>query len=77
MNTNLAKANSTATLVSVTEKDGVYQIAASYQAQNINMWATKECNLLFTSSYNLKGETIPTTVASPKPTSSPTPFLNR
>ncbi len=71
MNTNLAAANSTATLVSVTEKNGMYQIAARYQSRNMSLYATKDCNLMFTSSYNLKA--TPTPTSSPKPTTSPTP----
>jgi len=71
VNTNLAAANTTATLVSVTEKNGVYQIAALYQARNLSMYATKDCNLLFTNTYDLKA--TPTPTSSPKPTTSPTP----
>ena len=71
VNTNLAAANTTATLVSVTEKNGVYQIAALYQARNLSKYATKDCNLLFTNTYDLKA--TPTPTSSPKPTTSPTP----
>jgi glutaredoxin len=74
VNTNLAQANSTATLVSVTEKNGVYQIAARYQARNVSFYATKDCSRLFTSSYILNGNTTPTTVSSPRPSASPTPI---
>jgi hypothetical protein len=70
MNANIAQANSTATLVSVTEKNGVYQIAARYQGRNISIYTTKDCNLLFTSSYNMKGAATTTT-----PTPSPTPTV--
>ena len=72
VNTNLAAANTTATLVSVTEKNGMYQIAGLYQARNMSLYATKDCNLMFTSSYNLKA--TPTPTSSPKPTTSPTPI---
>jgi hypothetical protein len=71
VNTNLAAANATATLVSVTEKNGMYQVAARYQSRNMSLYATKDCTLLFTSSYDLKATPAPT--ASPKPTTSPTP----
>jgi glutaredoxin len=71
INTNLAAANSTATFDSVAEKNGIYQISAHYQAQNITLYATKDCTLMFTSSYNLKA--TPTPTSSPKPTTSPTP----
>jgi glutaredoxin len=74
VNTNLAQANSTATLVSVTEKNGVYQIAARYQARNVSFYATKDCSRLFTSSYILKGNTTPTPASSPRPATSPTPI---
>jgi len=70
MNANIAQANSTAELVSVTEKNGVYQIAARYQGRNISIYTTRDCNLLFTSSYNMKG-----TVATTTPTPSPTPTV--
>jgi glutaredoxin len=72
VNTNLAAANTTATLVSVTEKNGMYQIAGQYQARNISLYATKDCTLMFSSSYNLKA--TPTPTSSPKPTTSPTPI---
>jgi len=75
VNTNLAQPNSTATLVSVTEKNGMYLIAASYQAKNVSFYATKDCSLMFSSSpYNLKGGTTPTPTSSPRPTTSPTPI---
>ena len=70
MNKNIAQANTTATLTSVTEKNGVYQIAARYQGRNISIYTTKDCNLLFTSTYNLKGAATTTT-----PTPSPTPTV--
>lgn len=73
VNTNLAAANSTATLVSVTEKDGVYQIAARYQAQDIIFYATKTCNTIFSGIRNLKATPAPT--SSPGPTASPKPTL--
>ena len=74
MNKNIAQANSTATLTSVTEKNGVYQIAAQYQGRNISLYTTKDCNLLFTSTYNMSRAVTPTTpTASPTPTVPPEP----
>ncbi len=73
VNTNLVQANSTATLVSVTEKNGMYQVAARYQARNVSFYTTKDCSLLFASSYNLKGNNLPTVISTSKPTTSPTP----
>jgi len=71
VNTNLAQSNSTATLISVTEKNGIYLIASRYQERNVTLYTTKDCNLMFTSAYDLKA--TPTPTSSPKPTTSPTP----
>jgi glutaredoxin len=70
-NTNLAAANSNVTLTRVIERNGLYQVAVRYQERNTSFYATKDCNLLFTSIYGLKD--TPTTTLSPKPTTSPTP----
>jgi len=84
-NSNLAQANSTISLVSVNEKNGMYQIVVNAQAQNGYFYATKDCSLLMTRFYNMKGNATPTIsssitpvsspkpVTSPKPTTSPTP----
>ena len=71
INTNLAQANSTATLVSVSEKNGIYQIAANYQEKNLTFYATKDCTFLFSGVTNMKS--IPTPTTSPTPTPSPIP----
>lgn len=49
MNANFLtnKSNSTIKLVSVTEKGGVYEIAARYQTQNLTFYATNDCTHLF------------------------------
>ena len=76
-NSNLAQANSSISLVSVNEKYGMYQIVVNSQAQNGYFYATKDCSLLMTRFYNLKGTpppaTSPAAASSPKPTTSPTP----
>ena len=69
-NTNLISNSSPATLVSVTEQNGMYVISAKNQARTFGFYATKDCNLLFIDPYNLKA---PKTTATPKPTTSPTP----
>jgi len=73
-NANLIPANSNATLVSVTEKNGMYLVEGRNPARNFGFYATKDCNLLFINPYNLKGNTTPTPISSPKPTTSPTPI---
>jgi len=78
VNTNLVQANSTATLVSAAEKSGVYQITLQYQARNISLYATKDCSLLFPSSYNLEGSTgvTPTPTVTPEPVKSARPTVD-
>jgi hypothetical protein len=71
VNTNLAQVNSTATLVSVSEKNGIYQIAANYQEKNLTFYTTKDCTFLFSGITNMKSTPTPTT--SPTPTPSPVP----
>jgi glutaredoxin len=85
-NSNLAQANSSITLVSVNEKNGMYQIVVSSQAQNGYFYATKDCSILMTRFYTMKGNVTPTIsssitpvsspkpATSPKPTTSPTPI---
>lgn len=77
VNTNLVAANATATLVSVTEKDGVYQIAARYQAQNLTFYATKSCTYIFSGISNMKPTSTPTPTpaSSLQPTPAPTPAI--
>ncbi len=72
-NTNLISNSSPATLVSVTEKNGMYVISAKNQARTFGFYATKDCNLLFIDPYNLKAPSTAKTTATPKPTTSPTP----
>jgi glutaredoxin len=72
-NANLIPANSNATLVSATEKNGIYLITARNQVRDYGFYATKDCNLLFINPYNLKGNATPMVILSPKSTSSPKP----
>jgi glutaredoxin len=77
-NANLVQANTTATLGGVTEKNGVYNIAVTYQGREITLYATKDCSFLFSGITDLKAapatETtpVPTTVAAPVKSASPT-----
>jgi len=79
-NANLISATSPATLVSATEKNGMYLVEGRNSARSYSFYATKDCNLLFINPYNMKGNTTltpttsPTPVSSPKPTTSPTPI---
>jgi glutaredoxin len=68
LNANLVQAGSTAELVSLAEKNGVYEIMTLYQGRNIPLYATRDCSLLFTNSFDLKA-----TPATPTPTTTPEP----
>ena len=72
-NTNLIAAGSPATLVSVTEQDGMYLVTAKNQARTFGFYATKDCNLLFVDPYKLKAPNTPKATSTPRPTTSPTP----
>ena len=65
-NTNLIAAGSPATLVSVTEQDGMYLVTAKNQARTFGFYATKDCNLLFVDPYNLKAPYTPKATSTPK-----------
>ncbi|MGA2933802.1 MAG: thioredoxin domain-containing protein [Methanomicrobiales archaeon] len=69
VNANLAQAGSTATLVNVTEKSGIYEINVQYLGRDIPLFATKDCTLLFPNSLALTG-TQPT-AAQPQATAAP------
>jgi len=47
VNDNLAQPGSAASLVSVEETRGMYQINTSYQAKTVPVYTTKDCTLLF------------------------------
>jgi glutaredoxin len=72
VNTYLVQGNSTVAFTSVAEKNGVYEIATRYQGREFNLYATRDCSLLFTSTYNLKGSE-PSAGATPSPTVPPEP----
>jgi len=71
-NANLISKDSPATLVSVTDRNGMYQVTAQNQARTFGFYATKDCTFLFIDPYNLKANYTPkpTTVVA---TTAPTP----
>jgi glutaredoxin len=71
-NANLIPASNASTLVSVTDKNGMYQINSRNALRTYGFFATKDCNLLFINPYTLKGNATPMVIVSPKSTSSPT-----
>lgn len=49
VNQNLASEGSIANLVSIKEKQGMYELKIDYQSQVVSAYTTKDCTLLFTS----------------------------
>jgi hypothetical protein len=69
VNNNLVQPGSTAAFVSVTETKGIYELKVNYQAQNISLYATKDCSVLFTKAMSMDG-------APPTPVPTRTPVKN-
>lgn len=71
INNNLVTGTERASLVSVKESNGMYEIVTSYQGQNIPLYASRDCVLLFLNQ-PLEMTVRPET---PIPTPSPTPSV--
>jgi glutaredoxin len=69
INTNLAQQGMNVTLTSVTEERGLYALKGQYQSQEITLYTTKDCTLLFTNTVNMSapagGETSPQVTSAP------------
>jgi glutaredoxin len=57
INTNLAQPGTTAKLVSITESRGIYELKSQYQSEEIILYTTKDCTLLFTNTVNITATT--------------------
>jgi hypothetical protein len=53
VNENLVQSGTSATLIVTTEDHGLYGIKIQYQSQQITLYTTKDCNLLFTNTYDM------------------------
>ena len=53
VNQNLVQPGSPATLVATSEDRGLYGIKIQYHSQEITLYASKDCSLLFTSNYDM------------------------
>ncbi|MFA5267927.1 MAG: thioredoxin domain-containing protein [Methanoregula sp.] len=53
INNNLVTPGTTIELVSVSDSHGLYEMKSRYQSQDITLYATKDCTLLFTSTMNM------------------------
>jgi hypothetical protein len=77
LNSNLVQQGTSAELVSVTEKNGVYEIMTRYQARDIQLYTTKDCSLLFTNTIPISASggcnSQATNCAGTQPQQSPAP----
>lgn len=66
VNTNLVQPGTAATLVSVAESHGLYEIKVNYQAKDTLLYTSKDCSLLFMNPMNMQAPS-----ATPAPTQAP------
>jgi hypothetical protein len=69
-NENLVLPGTIVTFKSVAEKRGMYEIHGTYQSQDVTIYTTKDCTMLFTNGINMSASVG---TASPKPTPAPIP----
>jgi len=69
INNNLVAPGTTVELVSVSESHGLYEVKSRYQSQDLTLYATKDCTLLFTNTVNMTasagGQTSPQATQAP------------
>jgi len=53
VNNNLVTAGTSAELISIAEKGGLYEIKCVYQMKEITLYTSKDCTLLFTNGINM------------------------
>jgi hypothetical protein len=73
-NENLVQPGTSVSFQSISENRGIYEIRGNYQSQNVTLYATKDCTMLFTNGLimNSPGSTSGTAQAQ-KPTPTPPP----
>ena len=72
INANLVTAGTSASLVSVNETHGVYEVTVSYQGNNIPLFLTRDCDLLFMQGRDITASATGTQgAATPAPTPTP------
>jgi hypothetical protein len=71
-NENLVQPGTSVSLQSVSENRGIYEIRGNYQSQNVTLYATKDCTMLFTNSLDMNNPgSACGTAQGPQPTPSP------
>ena len=53
INNNLVTQGTTVELISITESRGLYELKSRYQSEDITVYTSKDCTLLFTSALNM------------------------
>ena len=53
VNNNLVQQGTSVGLISITENKGLYELKTLYQSQNVTLYTTKDCTLLFISTVNV------------------------
>ena len=71
VNQNLATEGTAATLVSVQEQHGMYQVTVAYQGNQIPLYATTDCTLLFMESMDMAATATGSQTAEPTPSATP------
>jgi hypothetical protein len=72
VNNNLVQPGTSATLISVNESRGLYELRSQYQSQAITIYTTKDCSLLFTNTIDMNAPPAkPAQVQPPKKTARP------
>lgn len=71
VNQNLATAGTAATLDTVVELHGMYQVTVAYQGQQIPLYATTDCTLLFMESMDMAATATGSPTAAPTPAATP------
>ncbi len=69
-NENLVQPGTSVTFKSVAESRGMYEIHGTYQSQDVTLYTTKDCTMLFTSGINMSAS-AGTTPQKPTPASTP------
>jgi glutaredoxin len=72
-NENLVQPGTSVSMQSVSENRGIYEIRGKYQSQNVTLYATKDCTMLFTNGLDMNntGVTAQGQKPAPTPTKSP------
>ena len=67
-NQNLVQPGTSVSLQSLSENRGIYEIRGNYQSQNVTLYATKDCSMLFTNGLDMNSPGSASGIAQPTPT---------